>query len=71
MYQQQAITVDHEARRALIWQMEEKLFNERPYVVLTYLKTVQAYRSDRFTGFGLEAGDILWKASFLPAHPVE
>ena len=71
MYLEQAVTVDHEARRELIWQMQEKLFNERPYIVLTYAKTVQAYRSDRFTGFGLEAGDILWKASFLPAQPVQ
>jgi peptide/nickel transport system substrate-binding protein len=71
MYQQQAITVDHEARRKLIWDMEKKLFDERPYIVLTYYYVVQAYRSDRFTGFGLDAGDILWKASFLPVKPVQ
>jgi peptide/nickel transport system substrate-binding protein len=70
MYVEQAVTVDHEARRAIIWEMQEKLFNDRPYIVLTYAKTVQAYRSDRFTGFGLEAGDILWKSAFLKAEPV-
>ena len=70
MYRQQAVTVDHEARREIIWEMQEKLFNERPYIVLTYEKTVQAYRSDRFTGFDLEAGDILWKSGLLPARPV-
>ncbi len=69
-YVEQAVTVDHETRRELIWKMQEKLFNDRPYIVLTYTKTVQAYRSDRFAGFGLEGGDILWKASFLTAHPV-
>jgi peptide/nickel transport system substrate-binding protein len=71
MYLEQGITVDHQARRELIWAMQEKLFNERPYIVLTYTKTVQAYRSDRFTGFGLQAGDILWKAAFLTAQPVQ
>jgi peptide/nickel transport system substrate-binding protein len=71
MYQQQAVTVDHEARRQLIWDMEQKLFDERPYIVLTYYYVVQAYRSDRFTGFGLEAGDILWKSTFLPVEPVQ
>jgi len=71
LYQQQAITVDREVRRQLIWNMERKLFDERPYVVLTYLKRVQAYRSDRFAGFGLEADDLLWKASFLPVRPVD
>ena len=71
MYWEQGITVDHEARRELIWQMEEKLFNDRPYIVLDYEKWVQAYRSDRFTGFGMYAGDILWKSAFLTAEPVE
>ncbi|MCJ7625794.1 MAG: ABC transporter substrate-binding protein, partial [Anaerolineaceae bacterium] len=71
MYSEQAVTVDHEARRALIWAMQEKLFNERPYIVLTYTKNVQAYRSDHFTDFGLEPGDILWKAALLTAKPVD
>ena len=71
MYIQQGITVDHEARRELIWQMQEKLFNERPYITLDYQKYVQAYRSDRFAGFGLAPGDILWKAAFLQAVPVQ
>lgn len=70
MYAQQAVTVDHEARRQIIWRMQEKLFEDRPYIVLTYAKTTQAYRSDRFTGFGLEAGDILWKSALLMARPV-
>jgi len=71
MYVEQGITVDHEARRALIWEMQEKLFNDRPYILLTNTKSVQAYRSDRFTGFGEEAGDILWKAALLKAKPVQ
>jgi peptide/nickel transport system substrate-binding protein len=70
MYAQQAITVDHEARRQLIWQMEAKLFNDRPYIVISYYKNIEAYRSDRFTGFGLEPGDILWKSALLQARPV-
>lgn len=70
MYREQAVTIDHEVRRQIIWEMQEKLFEDRPYIVLTYAKTIQAYRSDRFTGFGLEAGDILWKSTFLPARPV-
>ncbi|HKI53768.1 MAG TPA: ABC transporter substrate-binding protein [Anaerolineales bacterium] len=71
MYIEQGITVDHEARRALIWKMQEKLFNDRPYILLTNAKNIQAYRSDRFTGFGLEPGDILWKAALLQAKPIQ
>lgn len=71
MYLEQAVTFDHEARRQLIWQMSEKLFNDRPYIVLSYYKTIEAYRSDRFTGFGTDSGDILWKTDLLKAKPVE
>jgi len=69
-YVEQGITVDREARRQLIWKMQEKLFNDRPYILLTNAKNVQAFRSDRFTGFGLEPGDIMWKAALLQASPV-
>jgi peptide/nickel transport system substrate-binding protein len=71
MYLQQATQVDHEARRQLIWEMQEKLFNDRPYIMLGYTKNIQAYRSDRFAGFGLEPGDIMWKAALLQAEPVK
>jgi len=71
MYVQQGTTVDQEARRELIWQMQENLFEERPYIVLTYVQSVQAFRGDRFTDFGLYAGNILWKSAFLQARPVQ
>lgn len=71
MYLEQGITVDHETRRQLIWKMQEKLFNDRPYILLTNAKSVQAFRSDRFAGFGVETGDILWKAALLQAKPVK
>ena len=70
LYQRQASTVDPEARRELILAMQEKLFDERPYIVLTYAQDVQAYRGDRFTGFDLEAPSILWKSSLLLARPL-
>jgi peptide/nickel transport system substrate-binding protein len=71
MYVEQGVRFDREARRQLIWEMQEKLFNDRPYIVLTYAKNIQAYRSDRFTGFGEQAGDILWKSALLQARPVQ
>lgn len=71
MYHQQAVTVDHEERRQLIWKMQEKLFDDRPYLVSTYYNNNQAYRSDRFTGFGSGCGDILWKWCFLQGKPVQ
>jgi hypothetical protein len=50
---------------------QEQLFNDRPYIVLTNAKNIQAFRSDRFTGFGTETGDILWKSALLQAEPVK
>jgi peptide/nickel transport system substrate-binding protein len=71
MYLEQGIAVDHETRLELIWKMQEQLFDDRPYIVLTNAKNIQAYRSDKFTGFGLEPGDILWKAALLQGKPVQ
>jgi peptide/nickel transport system substrate-binding protein len=71
MYLQQGVTVDREERRQLIWRMQEKLFEDRPYFVSTYYDNIQAYRSDRFTGFGSGCGDILWKWCFLQGEPVQ
>jgi peptide/nickel transport system substrate-binding protein len=70
LYRRQAGSVDLEERRELILAMQEKLFDERPYIVLTYAKNVQAYHSDRFTGFGVEVPSILWKSSLLSARPL-
>jgi peptide/nickel transport system substrate-binding protein len=77
MYFEQAVTVDHQARRQLIWDMQAKLYEERPYIMAVYLPNIQAYRSDRFTGFGLDAArsqgtdSITWKWAFLQAEPVQ
>ena len=70
LYFEQGRTVDHEQRRQMIWDMSAELFEDRPYIMLSYQKNIQAYNSDRFDGFGLEAGDILWKAALLQAYPV-
>ena len=70
MYAEQAITVDHEERRQIIWDMQEKLFNDRPYIVLAYRKNVEAYRSDRFK-FVEDCGDFTWKTCVLQAEVLE
>jgi peptide/nickel transport system substrate-binding protein len=69
-YTLQAITYDKDERREIVFKMQEKLFNDRPYIVLCYSNNIQAYRSDRFTGFSTATGDILWKSVFLKVQPV-
>jgi peptide/nickel transport system substrate-binding protein len=71
MYLDQQLKVDDAERQKIIWQMQEMVYNDRPYIVLYYENLLQAYRSDRFTGFipspiGIEAG-----VSLLNVTPVK
>ena len=51
LYLDQQKAIDKTERQQIIWKMQEMAFNDRPYIVLWYEKLLQAYRSDRFTGF--------------------
>ena len=51
LYLDQQKLVDKSQRQQVIWKMQEIAFNDRPYIVLNYEDMLQAYRSDRFTGF--------------------
>ncbi len=70
MYAEQATTTDYNRRVALVHEMEQYLFDQRPYIVLVYENYIGAYRNDRFTGF-LEQEGILWKNSLLQVRSVE
>jgi len=61
IYREQGITMDEEERRELIWEAQEILFEDRPYINLVYPLTIQAYRSDRFTFTDFSGGDLLNK----------
>ncbi|HWL44774.1 MAG TPA: ABC transporter substrate-binding protein [Ilumatobacter sp.] len=51
LYEQQKVELDEDARREIVAEML-KLFNrEAPYLVLTMDPDLQAYRTDRFTGW--------------------
>jgi len=63
IYHQQAITLDREERRELIWEAQRTLFEDRPYITLVYPPLIQAYRGDRFTFTDFSGGDILNKWS--------
>ncbi|MFC2023929.1 ABC transporter substrate-binding protein, partial [Chloroflexota bacterium] len=70
LYIKQAVAMDTEFRRVLGNEMQWILHEERPYIVLTYPRHVQAYRRGRVTGFRQDTRDLLWKASLLQARPV-
>jgi peptide/nickel transport system substrate-binding protein len=51
LFAEQQMTLDDTARQKIIWEMQEMVFNDRAYIVLWYDDVLQAYRSDKFTGF--------------------
>jgi len=51
LYEKQRLTIDPNARKAVITQMQQIIYQQIPEIVLEYANDLQAYRSDRWTGF--------------------
>ncbi|MEW6406396.1 MAG: ABC transporter substrate-binding protein, partial [Chloroflexota bacterium] len=51
MYYQQASEMDFETRKELVWQMQQIVFDDVVYIIPYYDPALQAYRTDRFTGW--------------------
>jgi peptide/nickel transport system substrate-binding protein len=43
MYSEQGTTLDQAKRREIVWNMQQKLFNERPYILLNYESWISAH----------------------------
>jgi peptide/nickel transport system substrate-binding protein len=51
LYDQQATEVDPEKRRELVWEMQRIVHEDVVYIIPYYQQAVQAYRTDRFSGW--------------------
>jgi peptide/nickel transport system substrate-binding protein len=51
LYLLQQQEMDEEARREMVWEMQQIVYEEAPYIVIIYANNIQAIRSDRWTGF--------------------
>ncbi len=51
LYDQQAVELDKEKRKAIVFQMQQLLFDDVVYIIPYYQDKVQAFRTDRFTGW--------------------
>ncbi len=51
LYAQQSEQVDPAERAETVKEMQKILYEQAPYVITAYYNDLQAYRSDRFTGF--------------------
>ena len=76
LFAQQQTIIDPTQRKAVIWQMQQLLYQQSPYIVLVYHHNLEAY-SDKWTGFVRSPGgdgSIIYNAdnvdSYLYAHPV-
>ncbi|MET8049626.1 ABC transporter substrate-binding protein [Streptosporangium sp. NPDC005286] len=50
LYERQKVELDPVKRADLVKQMQKLVYDDAPYAVTYYYDTLQAYRSDRFTG---------------------
>jgi peptide/nickel transport system substrate-binding protein len=76
LYQQQATDTDRASRTAIVKKMQLMAYDANAYIVTEYYDYLQAYRSDRFTGFVPQPdpdGAILFQYgvySYLNIRPV-
>ena len=72
LYAQQAVELDKQARIDLIWEMQQIVFDDVVYIIPFYDQAVQAYRTDRFTGWLTDVGKVALEdpSSLLVVEPV-
>ncbi len=73
LYSQQATTLDQDERRQIVWQMQEIAHQDLPYIVPFYAQAVQAFRTDRFTGWITDAPKLQLqdRSSLIVVEPVQ
>ncbi|MCB8924260.1 MAG: ABC transporter substrate-binding protein [Ardenticatenaceae bacterium] len=72
LYLQQAVELDQQARIDTIWEMQRLVFEDVVYIIPFYAQSVQAFRTDRFTGWQTDAGKVALEdpSSLLVVEPV-
>jgi peptide/nickel transport system substrate-binding protein len=70
LYAASRVAVDHQDRVDAVWAMQEKIYTDRPWIVVLYGTVIQAYRPSKFDGFNPESRYIVsGKWSLLQAEP--
>ena len=71
LYSLQSQTADPEERKQMIWELQQMIFTDKPYIMLINNKRVDAYRSDNFANFGTRSGYLLWEMALMQGEPVK
>jgi peptide/nickel transport system substrate-binding protein len=58
LFQQQSVELDPQKRKEIIWEMQKIVHDEVVYIIPFYEQAVQAYRTDKFKGWLIDAGKI-------------
>lgn len=58
LYRKQAVELDQQSRIDMIWRMQQIVFDDIVYIIPFYGQAVQAYRTDRFSGWQTDAGKV-------------
>ncbi|MCB8978239.1 MAG: ABC transporter substrate-binding protein [Ardenticatenaceae bacterium] len=72
LYLEQAVELDQQVRIDTIWEMQRMVFDDVVYIIPFYAQSVQAFRTDRFTGWQTDAGKVALEdpSSLLVIEPV-
>ncbi len=72
LFEQQAVALDPEKRKEIVWRMQEILYDQSPYITLVYAKTLEAYDTARWQGWVKSpgaSGSVHNSWSFLALEP--
>jgi peptide/nickel transport system substrate-binding protein len=73
MYKEQTSALDVESRKEIVWKMQKLVHDDVVYVIPFYAKAVQAYRTDRFTGWKTDQPKLAMEdpTSLMYVEPVK
>ena len=76
LYLQQQTTIDPQARKAVIYRMEQIVYHESPYIVLVYPQDIESYNVGKWSGWVQSPegkGGVIYTAdnidTYLFVHP--
>lgn len=72
LYEKQGVTVDSEKRKEIVWEMQQIIFDDKPYIMLQYRRWIEAHAAN-WDGFVITPQgslNILSKATLLQVHQV-
>jgi peptide/nickel transport system substrate-binding protein len=74
LYDQQAATLDYDARKSIVDQMQSMFYEDAAYIVMWYQDKLQAYRTDTWTGWTEIPGGLIYnmtRENYLKITPAQ